>query len=891
MPWLKDSHTPKLAAKLLSWFINSELSEEFLGDMEEVYEERRERRGAWYACFMYWFDTFHLIFGFYSKRIPRTQSNTVMIKHNLKIVGRNLYREASYSLINITGLSLGITCCIILVLYLKSELTHDQHFSKHERIYRVSSQLNSGENTNLFAETSYALGPLMAAESAQIESFVRFSMNNKGYSVFDYQGNAVRWNDVAMTDPNIFEVFSHDIVFGNPETALTQPQSMAVSQTFARTYFGDENPVGKTIKGELTDFVITLVFADLPDNTHLKYDVLIAYQELSSSRFKPVDDNDSRWSLWYTRSDYTYLLMPQGYDHKAFDHISDPFFEKYMADHPDRYNSKVDFLLEPLDEIHLSSQAQRDRPHGNRFYIAGFTGIAIFVLLVACINYMNLSTARFSKRTKGIVIPKVLGAQRHQLIFQLLTESFVFVLIALVLGLGLSYVVINYTALSDLLNKSLQLDSLFQPEALVVLVAGAVIMSAASGLYPAITLSRFSLIRSTKTNTTEVRQGLVFVQFLVSICVISCTILMYNQMRFVKEKSLGFEKENKLVLTVQGAGSIEKIPVLINELKQHSNVVDATVSLNQLGRVTSFEQAEIENNEGVFVSQSYNWFYIDQDFVNTMGIELISGRNFDETIPTDANHAILVNETLVKKMGWKEPLGKRLRYQAGEEASYVVGVMKDFHFQGLQHEVESMIFWLPAPEDFNSDYWTSRNKKLVTRMLTVNISGNNVPETLGYIEDKWKAFDNEHPFEFQFLDDSLDRQYSADIKQMSLIGIFAGLCILISCLGLFGLTAFTIEQRTKEIGIRKTLGASSVQIVGLLLKNVFVIVAIAAVVASAMSYIIMEQWLQGFYYKDNINLIAFVLAAASAFVIAFLTMSTQSFKTAQANPVKALRHE
>lgn len=886
-----NNNTPKLANWLLSFFIKDALLEEFLGDLQEIYEERTELKGRGYAGLMYWLDAFHLLYGFSSKKLFKAQNNTLMVKHNLKIVSRNLYREASYSLINITGLSIGIACCIILVLYLKSELTYDQHFSKHEQIYRVANELRSGENVNLFAQTSYALGPFLAEESAQIESFVRFSMNNRGYTVFEYEGNSARWKDVAMTDANVFDVFSHNIIFGNPETALVQPKSMAISQSFAQTYFGEENPIGKTIKGELSDLMVTLVFADLPDNTHLKYDVLITYQEMSPTRFAPVNDQNARWSLWYTRSDYTYLLMPSDYDQQAFGDISNGFFEKYMADHPDRYNSTVNFLLEPLDEIHMNSKAQRDRPHGNRFYVAGFTGIAIFVLLVACINYMNLSTARFSKRNKGIIIPKVLGAHRYQLIAQLLTESVVFVLIALMIGLGLSYLAINFTSLDTLLDKSLPFESLFYPKPLIIMLSGVLLMSVIAGLYPALVLSRVTMVNTVKTNNTGVRQGLVFVQFLVSICVISCTVLMYYQMRYIQEKSLGFEKENKLVLTVQGASSIEKIPILINDLSQHSGVLDATTSLNQLGRATSFEQAEIENNDGVFMSQSYNWFYIDEDFINTMGIELIDGRNFDKTIPSDANHAILVNETLVKKMGWTDPIGKRLRYEAGEEASYVVGVMKDFHFHGLQHEVESMIFWLPAEENFDGDFWDSRSKKLVSRVLTLNITGDNVPETLAFIEEKWEAFDSEHPFEFQFLDDTLNRQYSADIKQMTLIGIFAGLCIFISCLGLFGLTAFTIEQRTKEIGIRKTLGASAWQIVGLLFKNVFVIVAIAAVVASILSYGIMKQWLEGFYYKDNINVIAFVLAAAASFVIAFLTMSTQSYRTAQANPVKALRHE
>ncbi len=887
----ETSNTPRLVNWLVTRFIPDQYWDELLGDLEEIYQERIEIKGKHFARFMYWFDAFHLLYGFSSFKIFKTQNNTSMLKHNLKIVIRNLFREASYSIINISGLAIGIACCIILVLYLKSELTYDQHFDKHDRIYRVVSQLNSGENINLFAQTSYGVGQFIAEESGQIEAYVRFLMSNRGYSDFEYNGTSKRWDDIALVDPNVFEVFSHEIIYGDPKTALTEPKTIAISERFSKTYFGNENPVGKTIKGLLSDFKITLVFADLPDNTHLKYDALITYQELPTERYTPTNNADLRSSLWYTRSDYTYLLMPKDYDIDSFKSISDSFFEAYMADHPDRYNSTVDFMLEPLSDIHLKSRAQRDRPHGNRFYVAGFTGIAIFVLLVACINYMNLSTTRFSKRTKSIAIPKVLGAHRHQLIFQLLTESVVFVIIALVLGLGLAFLVTNYTSLDYLFDKSLPFDLLLSPTAIAIALVGVPLMSIVAGLYPAMAMSKFSLVRKIKSKNSGVRQGLVFVQFLVSICVISCTLLMYYQMKFMQEKSLGFEKENKLVLTVQGASNIEKIPVLVNELKSHSNVIDATVSLNHFGRSTSFEQAEVENNDGEFVSHSYNWFYIDENFINTMGMELIAGRNFDPTIPTDANHAILVNETLVKKMGWERPLGKRLRYQAGEEPSYVVGVMKDFHFQGLQHEVESMIFWLPAPDDFSASFWTERRRKLTTRMLTVNITGQNVSETIRFIEDKWKALGSEHAFEFQSLDDSLNSQYTADIKQMKLIGLFAGLCIFISCLGLFGLTAFIIEQRTKEIGVRKTLGATSAQIITLIFKSVFLIVGIAAILASLLSFGIMNKWLEGFYYHDSIDVKAFFIAAFFAFLIAFLTMSTQSFKVARANPVKALRHE
>ncbi|TQV76047.1 FtsX-like permease family protein [Exilibacterium tricleocarpae] len=807
---------------------------------------------------------------------------------SLKSFYRGLFRDTVYSLINIAGLSIGIACCIILGLYLQNELTYDRHFAENKRLYRVASELNANGSVNTFAQTAYALGPFLAANNPDIAAFVRFSSYQTGYSLFQYQDESYSWDSVFLADENIFEVFNHDIIYGDPLTALGEPKSIAVSRDFAQKYFGQENPIGKVLRGELSDYRVTLVFDNLPKNTHLKYDALITYKEQPPSIMTPTLTERVKHDLWYAKTDYTYLLMPAAYSVAEFRKVSDAFFQKYMSSYKESFNSSMNFFLEPLNQIHLSSTTQRDRPRGSKFYVLAFSAVAIFVLGIACINYMNLSTARFTKRTKEVAIRRILGAQRRHLILQFLFESVAFSALALVFALLITKFSLEFTSLNTLFETSIALTPLARPEVILMLVAGTFALGLLSGMYPALLLSKGNSTNTLRKNNPKIRQTLVFIQFLISVCAISCTLLMYLQMSYIQGKSMGFDKENKITMVVEGAESIEKIPAFAGELKKNSSVLDVSISRSRVGSQMGFGQAEIENNNGVFETQSYNWFYIDDHYIDTMEIDIVAGRNFDPDTRDDINKSVLVNETLVKKMGWQDPIGKRINYEQGETVR-VVGVMKDFHFQGLQHEIEPILFWLSPPPNYQG--WNKRRKALQNRILTINVAGEGVFDTLSDIRAQWDAFDFEHPFEFHFLEDLLNRLYSSDLRQMKLLGLFAGLCVFISCLGLFGLTAFTIEQRTKEIGVRKVLGASSLQIIMLLFNNVLYIVLLAAVAASCVAYWVMSQWLQSFHYHTSINPLVFLTATLLSVLVAFLTIAIQSYQTARSNPVLALRYE
>ncbi|PCI77135.1 MAG: hypothetical protein COB20_08720 [SAR86 cluster bacterium] len=811
-----------------------------------------------------------------------------MYKHYLKTIFRNVYRDKYYALINVSGLAVAIASCIIIGIYLAGEITYDRHFQQHKRIYRVASELNVDGNVNLFSKTSYALAPLLENMSADIEAFVRFSFpSNNAYKIFQHEDSSFTWDDVVFVDSNIFEVFSHEIVYGDPETALDQPNTIAISERFSRSVFGEENPVGESLRGGVSDYVVNLVFADLPSNTHLKYDVLISYQGQPSVRLNPTLTDRVRHDLWYGRTDFSYVLMAQQTGSKTFANTSEQFFNQTMSSYEASFSSTVRFFLEPLKDIHLKSQTQGDKARGSIFYVVALSAIAVFILAVASINYMILSTARFSRHAKSVAVHNLLGARRYQLVFQFLLESIVFSAIGLLVGLLLADIVLDYTSINFLFARDLSTSILSQPLPMTLLIVGTLVLGLIAGLYPAMTMSRLGRMSEIRVQGVFVRQALLFLQFLVSICVISSALLMFLQVKYLEEKPLGFEKERKIMLTVTGAENIERIPAFKNELEQNNNIMDVSSSIGGFGGTIGFGQAEVEGRDGSFETQSYNWYYIDEDYVDTMGITITEGRNFDPDNRNDVNNAVLVNETLVRKMAWDEPLGKGIRYDQG--IINVIGVMQDFHFQGLQNEVEAIMFWLSPPVDFSN--MSEKVRSLQSRNLLVSIAEENYSETLSFIEQSWKRHNTSQPYDYKLLGDYLDELYTSDLNQMKLVSIFAGLCIFVSCLGLIGLTAFVIEQKTKEIGIRKVLGAAVWQIMTMLFKNVLLLIVLAAIAASFLSYWLINQWLQGFHYHTDISVLVFLMATALIALVAFLTMVGASFGAAHKNPILALRSE
>jgi len=810
----------------------------------------------------------------------------------VKTALRNLYRDKLYALINISGLSLGLACCMILALYLRSELTYDRYHEKYKRIFRVAAEFKASGKIDDAAFTSIGMAPLLAKDHPEINEFVRFyplmgpNISGSG-NLFRHEDKAFYNKNAYLADETIFDVFTHRIIYGDPKTALTLPNSMAISESFAKKFFGNENPIGKTIRTDTYPYKVTLVFADLPENSHLRYDVLISF-----NRVGLADDTASLQSLLFSISCYTYLLMPENYQASSFKSISDQFYTTYMESRAGQLDVSARFWLQPLSEIHLESDLQYDLPTGNKFYVYGFSAVAVFILLVACINYMNLATARSLKRAREIGMRKVLGSSRSQLISQFLSESLFYSLFALLFSLALVEMLSRWTPIPNLMGKQYLTGFTDEPGLLLWMGLLGLSCGLISGLYPAIylssirPLSALSVTKRSGKDSPRFRQLLVVTQFTISITVIACTLLMMIQMRYLADKPMGFNKENKLMIRLRGADVIEKAPTMENELLKSSHISEVTFCVFIPGQGASLNLIMIENNDGSMEPQTLSFLPVADDFLKVMEIPIVDGRDFSRRLITDIGSSYVVNETLVKKMGWKQPLGKRVQGAAG--FGRVIGVFKDFHFKSLHQTVDPLIMSVMSNDFSNLSF---ENRQAVSQTMILQIQNEQEPQALNHVKEVMLEFDSIRPFDYQFLDDALNQLYLSEDRLMKLTAIFSGICIFISCLGLFGLSAFTTAQRTKEIGIRKVLGASTIQIICMLSYATVLIVAVASIVGSLIAYFTIDEWLADFAYKASINPLVFIISALAALAVAFLTVALQSFKTAQANPVNSLRYE
>ena len=810
----------------------------------------------------------------------------MVFKNYVRVAMRSLSRDYIYTLINLAGLSLGLTCFLVLALHLASELTYDRHFPGHENIYRVVNELDTNGTIDFAAVTSRELGPLLKADYEEVLDYVRFFPSAQGGQlILRSEDDQYYWDNVFLADENIFNVLQHDIIYGDPAEALKDPLAIAINETVSRRYFGDRNPIGETLSTDTASYKVTLVFADLPENTHLKYPALLSYNRLKAFFGDSPNISQALWGI----TDYTYLLMQADIKPAAFKAISDDFFNRYMAENGQQFNSKWRFFIEPLAEIHLNSETTYDEPRGNRFYVYAFSTIACFVLLIACINYMNLATARSVNRAKEIGMRKIIGAHKEQIVAQFLSESLVFTFLSLAIAVGLTYLVATYTPISILLGKPLELN-IFRPELIGFILILGLVVSLISGSYPAFRLSAIKPIsalrarKDLKSGGISLRQVLVFLQFTISIGVIACTILMAIQIHYLQTKPLGFSKENKVLVTLRGADLIEKIPALRNDLLANPNISGVAFAESVPGQNISINIVEVDSDEGKMESMSFNRMGIDENFFEVMGIELIEGRNFGPDTPP--NSSAIINEAVVKRMGWKDPIGKRVI--SGPFKNEVIGFVKDFHIHSLHRPVEPLFMHMTGYDFSEMD---ELNRRVVSEILIIEISDRNMPKTLSFLRTKFSEFDPAHPFEYEFLDEMLDRLYVSERRQMTLIAVFASVCILISCLGLFGLASFTTAQRTKEIGVRRVLGASRQSIILLLFKDIVGLILVASIFASSFSYYVIGTWLADFQYKEDINLLVFILATSIALAVAFLTVARQSYKTASANPGIALRYE
>ncbi len=814
-----------------------------------------------------------------------------MFSHYIKISFRNLFRDKLYASINIIGLAISIACCLLLTLNLYSELTYDGHNENADRIHRVVQQLSNAGGSEISAVTSRMVGPLLVRDYPEFESFVRLRPSPSDPMLIARGDTALNWDSVMIADQNVFEVFTHELLAGNSDTALVDPNSVAVSQSFVNAYFGNGNSptaaIGETIEAMGSSFRIDLIFADLPKNAHLQYDILLSYNFFNA----PNADNPNALALLWDPSVYTYVMLPAEYDVNEFDSIAADFWNRYMADAGAQRETRIDYYLEPLRSIHLQSQTVGSDAIANKYYVTIFFAIAVIMLLVACANYMNMATARSAQRAKEIGVHKVLGASRKQLIIFFLSESVFFSLLALILALVLVEI-IRFTPLNQILGGGVSLSLLINPTTGLIVVFGSIVLGLVSGLYPALYLSAILTTRALQGIGNSggqiwiTRKGLTLFQLMSSLSVIACALLMTKQLDYIRSYSPGFDKENKLIVRLQGADIVDKLPILKNEFGQQNSILGSTISLELPGQMEdSLYLFTANRDSGEAVAQGFRVFRMGDDYLDVMRIELVAGSDFEEASGTGATMPILVNEETVRRLAWTNPIGQLIENDRGTVLQ-VVGVVKDFNFQDLSVGIEPLMVTHDEP-DYKSLPASSR--PYVYRWLILDVAEGEMAETIAYLDTLFSELDPDQPFSYQLLEDTLNEMYRSQYRAIDLIGSFALISILISCLGLFGLSAFTTQQRRKEIGIRKILGASVLRIIIMLSQTILSLVAIAAITGSLLSWWIIGNWLESFAYRASIDPLVFVLATVIVGVIALATMILESYKTANANPADTLR--
>lgn len=806
-----------------------------------------------------------------------------MFQTHLKFFIRVFLKDKFFSILNILGLALGIAVSIILLLILQHDLTYDKHFANHKNIYRLGGHLQATGVDFQVARSARELGAILKDEFPEVQAFTR--ANDWDHTLVTYQNNgqevAHYEDNVLRSDSTYFTVFKHEFIAGDEKTCMNLLNSIVVTQSTAKRYFGDADPLDKTLLIDGQSWKVTAVIQDLPDNTHMKFDFLLS--GLSKSREWVQDGGQIKSEAFWNPDVFTFLVFPDNYDLKNFYDKFPQIFNKYFKSFGDQVGGKYTPILQPLAEIHFHSDLDADEPTGNIAYVYAFTGIGVFIILLACINYMNLSTAKSVKRAAEIAMKKTLGSGKPALIFSFLGESVFLSFISLLVAIDLVLIVLNATSFNSLIGKNLTADFLSNPVLLFGSLGVTVFIGVLSGLYPAFylpsvpTLSALKGSFKNRKSSHVLRKVLITTQFAISIFVVVCTLFMQDQIDFMRNKDLGFNHDNVLILPIQDTLVQNNLTAIKNELMQNPKITSAATSYSVLGMGVNGPVMWAEGEDGEMKQQAFSMISVDDNYFKTMDIEVIKGRSFQAGPKADMDDIFMVNEAAAKLMGWgDDPVGKKIRWFHGEKDGQVIGMVKDFNYQSLHNPIEPLIIVKSRDEG---------------GFLHLKIAGDNLPETMDYIRKKWAGYDPNHPFEYFFLDQRFNEQYRADETQYTLLSNLSYICIFISLLGLLGLSAFTAAQRTKEIGIRKVHGASIPRIIYLLYKDVMYLVLIAAVAVVPAAFYIINKWMGNFAYQTTISYVTFAVVTVLALIFSFFTVGFHSLKTARTNPVKSLKYE
>lgn len=790
-----------------------------------------------------------------------------MLKNHIKTTWRNISRHKGYSFINIAGLALGMACCLVIASYIKFELSFDRFHEKGDRIFRlVEKQFFEGQDEKNLGQSTPWMGETLT-EYPEVSMAVNFV--NMGKIWAKSKDEMVEIPRALLADPDVFKVFSFKLLQGDPGTVLVEPNTVVITEDTARRIFGEEDPLGKILRGpESKDYQVTGVVENVPRNSHIQFDMMVSIMEM---RNQPVEwDNYDHYSP-------TYILLEQNADPRALESKLTGHTQKYFRHNADY----VSLFLQPLKDIHLHSKHimwEINWMKGDIMYVYFFSIIMVFILLIACINFVNLSTARSISRAREVGIRKVIGANKPQLVRQFIGESLVFSLCALFFAIAIVHTI--KSILGNILGSSMSYNYLndwtFVIGMLFFLLGAGVL----AGIYPAFILSSFRPVVVLKSAFSQgkkslgLRKTLVTVQFAISIMLILSTAVVSKQFGFMKNNDTGFDKAQVVIvpMTEQMQGRFDAIK---DDLLKFPGINGVTASTLELGTPLWRNQIFFDgkNPDEQWISP---YMAVDYDFLSFYGIDLLEGRDFSPEFADDSSsRSYIINETLARQIGWENPVGQR--FKIGDlDWGKVIGVVKDFNFRSLHHKIEPVAFYIYRPWLFH---------------MSVRIGTDDVGRTLGYLEEKIQPYMGEQPFLYSFLDEDYARLYESEEKSRRIFGIFSLLAIVISCLGLFALASFTAEQKTKEIGIRKILGSSAMDIVVMLSWRFTKWVILANIIALPVGWYVMHRWLQNFAFRIQIGIEIFLLASGTAFLFALATISFRVFRAASANPIDSIRYE
>lgn len=806
-----------------------------------------------------------------------------MLRNYVVVAARHLRRRSLYTVINIAGLAVGLACCVFIALFVMDELRYDRFFDKSDRIVRIVENRTEGDSESRLATTYGPLAPALLQSVQAVEDAVRFMP----YSVLVSNGPTVRHQEdaFAFVDSTFLEVFSFELLSGTAKSVLDQPFAVVLTESAAARYFGSEDPVGRTIQvrddEEVTyDFVITGIVVDPPTHTHLRFDFLASFVSMRTIYGDWIDDPRN----WEHPPLYTYALLRNGVTSHALEAVMPAFAAERMG--PQRTETRR-LHVEMLHDIHLHSNRRNDiSPGGSARNVYVFVLIGALILLVASINYVNLATARAASRSREIGVRKALGANRLQLAREFLTEAVLTVTAASLLTTFL--VAVTLPAFRAVSGKALPLDLVVNGWTPLAIAAAIVLVGLAAGAYPAIYLASQQpewMMRSRRRGGSEaiVRRGLVIFQYSISVMLLVATLVVMRQVDYMKNDRLGFEKDHVVMVPIRDMEKQMASDALLERWRETPGVIAATTSSGMPGLDAGLHDFVVYAERAAQDSLSMNVLSVEHDYVKTYGLEIRAGRDFDKEYGSDVEGGFLINESAARLLGWKDPIGRRLAlkyYFYGEKmkSGEVVGVVRDFQYHSLHRGADPILFHI-VPNSYYYDYASAR------------LDANRIGETLSAMESLWNEFNPSRPFEYRFLDEQFDALYRVEDRLSRIFGIFAALSIFTACLGLFGLAAFSIHERTKEIGIRKVLGAGVGSIVALVSRDFMRMVLAACCVGLPVSYILMMRWLESFASRVDLGVGVFALATSIVTALALATVGAHTLRAALTDPADSLRHE